>query len=64
MLFAEGPGSKIQKPLTAVVIARAYQLNRVEIIHPADLYRVFERKPALAPHPLPEPPSTKELELA
>ena len=61
MLFATGPGSEIQKPLAAVVIGGLISSTILTLFILPTLYRVFERKTKLAPHPLPDPPSTTEL---
>ncbi len=61
MLFATGPGSEIQKPLAAVVIGGLVSSTLLTLYLLPTLYNVFERKAPPAPHPLPEPPSTKEL---
>ena len=61
MLFATGPGSEIQKPLAAVVIGGLISSTLLTLFILPTLYRVFERKTKLAPHPLPDPPSTTEL---
>ena len=55
MLFATGPGSEIQKPLAAVVIGGLISSTLLT------LFKVFERTPRPAAHPLPDPPSTMEL---
>lgn len=61
MLFAHGPGSEIQKPLAAVVIGGLISSTLLTLFILPTLYRVFEKTTKLAPHPLPDPPSTKEL---
>jgi len=61
MLFATGPGSEIQKPLAAVVIGGLITSTLLTLYILPTLYRVFERHSRPALHPLPEPPSTKEL---
>ena len=61
MLFATGPGSEIQKPLAAVVIGGLISSTLLTLFMLPTLYKVFERKTAIAPQPLPEPPSTKEV---
>jgi len=61
MLFATGPGSEIQKPLAAVVIGGLISSTALTLFILPTLYRVFERRGAQAPHPLPNPPSTTEL---
>lgn len=61
MLFATGPGSEIQKPLAAVVIGGLISSTALTLFILPTLFRLFERRTAPAPHPLPEPPSTKEL---
>ena len=61
MLFAQGPGSEIQKPLAAVVIGGLISSTFLTLFILPTLYKVFERKSRPAPHPLPEPPSTMEL---
>ncbi|MGH8163638.1 MAG: efflux RND transporter permease subunit, partial [Rhodanobacteraceae bacterium] len=61
MLFATGPGSEIQKPLAAVVIGGLVSSTLLTLYLLPTLYNVFERNAPPAPHPLPEPPSTKEL---
>lgn len=62
MLFATGPGSEIQKPLAAVVIGGLISSTLLTLFILPTLYKVFERKPRAAVHPLPDPPSTQELE--
>ena len=64
MLFATGPGSEIQKPLAAVVIGGLISSTFLTLFILPTLYKVFERKSRPGPHPLPDPPSVKELELA
>ncbi len=64
MLFATGPGSEIQKPLAAVVIGGLISSTLLTLFILPTLYNVFERKSRPASHPLPDPPSAKELELA
>ncbi len=61
MLFAQGPGSEIQKPLAAVVIGGLISSTLLTLFLLPTLYRVFERKQKLAFHPLPDPPSTAEI---
>ncbi len=61
MLFATGPGSEIQKPLAAVVIGGLVSSTLLTLYLLPTLYNVFERKAPPVPHPLPEPPSTKEI---
>lgn len=61
MLFATGPGSEIQKPLAAVVIGGLISSTLLTLFILPTLYKVFERKTRPAPHPLPNPPSTLEL---
>jgi cobalt-zinc-cadmium resistance protein CzcA len=61
MLFATGPGSEIQKPLAAVVIGGLISSTLLTLFILPTLYRVFECKAPAVLHPLPEPPSTKEL---
>lgn len=61
MLFAKGPGSEIQKPLAAVVIGGLISSTFLTLFILPTLYKVFERRAGMAVHPLPEPPSTKEL---
>jgi heavy metal efflux system protein len=61
MLFATGPGSEIQKPLAAVVIGGLISSTLLTLFILPTLYKVFERKSAPVPHPLPEPPLTTEL---
>ena len=61
MLFSTGPGSEIQKPLAAVVIGGLISSTLLTLFILPTLYRVSERPTKLAPHPLPDPPSTKEL---
>ena len=62
MLFAQGPGSEIQKPLAAVVIGGLISSTLLTLFILPTLYKVFEREPAkdMAVH-LPEPPATTEL---
>jgi len=62
MLFATGPGSEIQKPLAAVVIGGLVSSTLLTLYLLPTLYNVFERKAPSPPRPLPEPPSTKELQ--
>lgn len=61
MLFATGPGSEIQKPLAAVVIGGLISSTLLTLFMLPTLYKIFERNPSPAPHPLPEPPSTTEI---
>lgn len=61
MLFARGPGSEIQKPLAAVVIGGLISSTVLTLFILPTLFQLFERRTPPAPHPLPEPPSTKEL---
>ena len=61
MLFAQGPGSEIQKPLAAVVIGGLISSTLLTLFLLPTLYRVFERKQRPAYHPLPNPPLTTEL---
>ena len=61
MLFASGPGSKIQKPLTAVVIRGSINSTVLTPFILPTLYNVFECKALIAPHPLPDPPATTKL---
>ena len=61
MLFAQGPGSEIQKPLAAVVIGGLISSTLLTLFILPTLYKVFERKTRPAPHPLPNPPLTTEL---
>ena len=61
MLFATGPGSEIQKPLAAVVIGGLISSTFLTLFILPTLYRVFERRAAVAVHPLPDPPSTAEV---
>ncbi len=62
MLFAQGPGSEIQKPLAAVVIGGLISSTLLTLFILPTLYKVFERdeQPAPTVH-LPNPPSTEEL---
>ena len=59
MLFANGPGSEIQKPLAAVVIGGLISSTLLTLFILPTLYKVFERRSRPAPHPLPDPPSTR-----
>ena len=61
MLFATGPGSEIQKPLAAVVIGGLISSTLLTLFILPTLYKVFERRRAVVPHPLPDPPATTEL---
>ncbi|MGI8481537.1 MAG: efflux RND transporter permease subunit, partial [Chthoniobacterales bacterium] len=61
MLFAQGPGSEIQKPLAAVVIGGLISSTFLTLFLLPTLYRVFERRAGIAVHPLPDPPATTEL---
>ena len=61
MLFATGPGSEIQKPLAAVVIGGLISSTLLTLFILPTLYKVFERTTHPAPHPLPDPPLTTEL---
>lgn len=61
MLFATGPGSEIQKPLAAVVIGGLISSTFLTLFILPTLYRVFERRAAVAVHPLADPPSTVEV---
>ena len=61
MLFAQGPGSEIQKPLAAVVIGGLASSTLLPLFILPTLYKVFERHTRPAPHPLPDPPLTTEL---
>jgi len=61
MLFAQGPGSEIQKPLAAVVIGGLITSTLLTLFILPTLYIVFERKARPAPQPLPGPPATTEL---
>jgi cobalt-zinc-cadmium resistance protein CzcA len=61
MLFATGPGSEIQKPLAAVVIGGLISSTLLTLFILPTLFHVFEKRPAVAAHPLPEPPSTQEV---
>lgn len=60
MLFAQGPGSEIQKPLAAVVIGGLISSTLLTLFLLPTLYRVFERKQRPERHPLPNPPLTTE----
>ena len=60
MLFANGPGSEIQKPLAAVVIGGLISSTLLTLFILPTLYKVFERRSRPAPHPLPDPPSTRQ----
>ncbi|MEA3210281.1 MAG: heavy metal efflux system protein [Chthoniobacter sp.] len=64
MLFATGPGSEIQKPLAAVVIGGLISSTLLTLFILPTLYKVFERRGTPAPHPLPDPPATTELDHA
>ena len=62
MLFAQGPGSEIQKPLAAVVIGGLISSTLLTLFILPTLYKVFEREPVKdTTVRLPEPPSTTEL---
>ena len=61
MLFAQGPGSEIQKPLAAVVIGGLLSSTFLTLFILPTLYRVFERHAGVAVHRLPDPPATTEL---
>src|SRR5581483_2351290 len=61
MLFATGPGSEIQKPLAGVVIGGLVSSTLLTLYILPTLYKVFERRTAVALHPLADPPSTTEL---
>ena len=61
MLFAQGPGSEIQKPLAAVVIGGLISSTFLTLFILPTLYRVFERRAGVAVRRLPDPPSTTEL---
>jgi len=62
MLFAQGPGSEIQKPLAAVVIGGLLSSTLLTLFILPTLYKVFERDERPVPEiQLPEPPSTQEL---
>ncbi len=60
MLFAQGPGSEIQKPLAAVVIGDLASSTLLTLFILPTLYKVFERTTRPAPQPLPDPPATTE----
>ncbi len=62
MLFAQGPGSEIQKPLAAVVIGGLVTATLLTLFMLPTLYKILERRAPAAPgvH-LPDPPSTREL---
>ena len=62
MLFAQGPGSEIQKPLAAVVIGGLISSTLLTLFMLPTLYKVFEReKETVTEVHLPEPPATTEL---
>ena len=61
MLFAQGPGSEIQKPLAAVVIGGLISSTFLTLFILPTLYRVFERRAGVAVHRLPDPPATTEV---
>jgi cobalt-zinc-cadmium resistance protein CzcA len=61
VLFATGPGSDIQKPLTAVVIGGLISSTFLTLFILPTLYNVFEPRSRPVPHPLPNPPLTTKL---
>lgn len=61
MLFANGPGSEIQKPLAAVVIGGLISSTVLTLFILPTLYRVFERRAAVFVPPRPDRPSTVEV---
>jgi heavy metal efflux system protein len=63
LLYAQGPGSEIQKPLAAVVIGGLVTSTLLTLFVLPVLYKVFERDVAAkGPVHLPDPPATTELE--
>ena len=64
MLFATGPGSEIQKPLSAVVIGGLISSTLLTLFILPTLYNVFEAKAKPAARTLANPPLTTEPNLA